>query len=503
MRTSVDSCIALIVLLEGALLAHAGAIDPGLQAVMRVAVTCNPAEGVDAGPVEKGAGLGSWVLLDSRFGESKAVYAQEYRQRVLVGEHQLSLTYWLLPSEIDAALGLRAKVSWIYACGYSPGTQTGRACPGEDCWSQLCDANWSRNPADGLEVTGNLWVKEGSLVVNLIEKDRVDASEDADAARKALMDRLCDTVDKVLVNLDRTRDPGLQLVSLPQGFTRQTGTPTGQASALSELATGAEQLSGFHLVDIIPFSEDGAPDDEEGVLQVFARSRELGAEYVLVTYRLFQKEGDVRDFMNALQYGRWTAETPWCAGFCPGDFCWCGRTLNPVKVAMSIGRLAVVVDCRRAGFGGSEYFARSEKIIEDVLALAAGRAGTRVLRGEPHEKWTPPPQATPTPPAPSVRTYTVGGPVTIPVKVSGPPPAYTDEARQAGVEGVVAMEVTVSSEGKVTMVRVGNGLSHGLTEAAVEAVKGWTYKPGTLDGEPLDVRFIETVRFSLGSASGG
>jgi len=41
------------------------------------------------------------------------------------------------------------------------------------------------------------------------------------------------------------------------------------------------------------------------------------------------------------------------------------------------------------------------------------------------------------------------------------------------------------------------GLPLGLSESAVEAVKQWKFKPGTLNGEPVEVIFNLTVNFKL------
>jgi len=43
-------------------------------------------------------------------------------------------------------------------------------------------------------------------------------------------------------------------------------------------------------------------------------------------------------------------------------------------------------------------------------------------------------------------------------------------------------------------------LPFGLDDAAVEAVRQWQWKPGTLAGEPVDVIFNVTVNFSSSAA---
>jgi TonB family protein len=72
---------------------------------------------------------------------------------------------------------------------------------------------------------------------------------------------------------------------------------------------------------------------------------------------------------------------------------------------------------------------------------------------------------------------------------------YTGEASIHGVNGAVALAITVDADGHAKDIRVKVGLPHGLTQQAVEAVKGWRFKPATRpDGMPAAVRMnIETT----------
>ena len=79
------------------------------------------------------------------------------------------------------------------------------------------------------------------------------------------------------------------------------------------------------------------------------------------------------------------------------------------------------------------------------------------------------------------------------------PPAYSSEARQANVEGVVKLEITVDETGRVTQVRVIKGLGFGLDEAAVTAAKQWSFKPATRCGRAVSYVVKPGVRFQLGS----
>jgi len=91
----------------------------------------------------------------------------------------------------------------------------------------------------------------------------------------------------------------------------------------------------------------------------------------------------------------------------------------------------------------------------------------------------------------------VGGDVKAPTVISKPEPKYTEPARKARVTGVVVVEAIINRQGHVEEVKVLKGLPMGLSEEAVEAVKRWRFKPGTLNGEPVDVIFSLTVNFKM------
>jgi TonB family protein len=91
----------------------------------------------------------------------------------------------------------------------------------------------------------------------------------------------------------------------------------------------------------------------------------------------------------------------------------------------------------------------------------------------------------------------VGGDVKAPVVLKRVSPMYPDIARREKVSGFVVMEVVIDRTGALKDIRVIQPLPDGLSEAAVEAVKQWTFAPGTLDGKPVDVVFNLTINFKL------
>jgi periplasmic protein TonB len=107
------------------------------------------------------------------------------------------------------------------------------------------------------------------------------------------------------------------------------------------------------------------------------------------------------------------------------------------------------------------------------------------------------PSAPPPPPPPAAaKPIRIGGQVTAPALIYRVEPKYPDFAAQAQIEGLVILEATVDTEGRVQSVEVLR--SHGLLDqAAVDAVKQWRYSPLVLNGKPFPFILTVTVRFSV------
>ncbi len=101
------------------------------------------------------------------------------------------------------------------------------------------------------------------------------------------------------------------------------------------------------------------------------------------------------------------------------------------------------------------------------------------------------------PTEPCLGPLQVGGEVSAPTKISSPPPIYTNEARQARVQGVVIVQATIDCSGVVTNTRVLQGLPAGLTESTVDAISRWRFNPARRDGTPVSVYYNLSVNFRL------
>ena len=76
-------------------------------------------------------------------------------------------------------------------------------------------------------------------------------------------------------------------------------------------------------------------------------------------------------------------------------------------------------------------------------------------------------------------------------------PDYTEQARRAGLEGEVLLEIVVGPDGGVRDVKVLRRLGAGLDEQAVEAVRQWRFSPARRLGTPVAVIVEVAVEFTL------
>jgi TonB family protein len=84
-----------------------------------------------------------------------------------------------------------------------------------------------------------------------------------------------------------------------------------------------------------------------------------------------------------------------------------------------------------------------------------------------------------------------------PVVISEPHPQYTPEAAQLRIQGEVTLQVRFLATGQVEVLRVVNGLGHGLDEQAKRVAEQIRFKPAEKDGHPVDHTTLIHVTFQL------
>jgi TonB family protein len=96
------------------------------------------------------------------------------------------------------------------------------------------------------------------------------------------------------------------------------------------------------------------------------------------------------------------------------------------------------------------------------------------------------------------KTYRVGEEgVKPPALVFKQEPSYTEQAKDAKIQGPVTLSAVIERDGKVYDVEVEEGLDPGLDANAVAAIQSWLFKPAEKDGKPVPVSVTIVVNFRL------
>jgi protein TonB len=90
----------------------------------------------------------------------------------------------------------------------------------------------------------------------------------------------------------------------------------------------------------------------------------------------------------------------------------------------------------------------------------------------------------------------VGGAIKQPKRLVNVAPVYPAIAQSARVQGVVIVEATIGSDGRVQEAKVLRSIPL-LDAAALDAVKQWVYEPTLLNGVPVPVIMTVTINFTL------
>jgi TonB family protein len=78
-----------------------------------------------------------------------------------------------------------------------------------------------------------------------------------------------------------------------------------------------------------------------------------------------------------------------------------------------------------------------------------------------------------------------------------PKPVYSDEGRAQKIEGEVTLQVVFTASGEVKVLRVVQGLGHGLDESAEAAARQIKFKPAQQNGQPVDQTANIRITFAL------
>lgn len=80
-------------------------------------------------------------------------------------------------------------------------------------------------------------------------------------------------------------------------------------------------------------------------------------------------------------------------------------------------------------------------------------------------------------------------------------PLYTEEARQAGIEGTVVVYAEVTPTGFPENLQILRKLGYGLDEQALDAIQHWRFEPFRENGQPVRAATLIPLNFRLASGS--
>jgi TonB family protein len=95
------------------------------------------------------------------------------------------------------------------------------------------------------------------------------------------------------------------------------------------------------------------------------------------------------------------------------------------------------------------------------------------------------------------KIYKIGVGITAPKVIRKAEPNYTQEAREAKIQGSVVLSAVLEPDGRLSTIVVEKGLDPGLDANAIEAVGTWLFKPAQKDGEPVPVHVKIEINFRL------
>jgi TonB family protein len=100
------------------------------------------------------------------------------------------------------------------------------------------------------------------------------------------------------------------------------------------------------------------------------------------------------------------------------------------------------------------------------------------------------------PPPHAMGALRVGGNVQAARIIKKVAPVYPEDARMARISGTVRLHVIIDKDGRIKQLEVVSGHPM-LQQAALDAVRLWTYQPTLLNGEPVEIDTTIDVIFQL------
>ncbi len=82
-------------------------------------------------------------------------------------------------------------------------------------------------------------------------------------------------------------------------------------------------------------------------------------------------------------------------------------------------------------------------------------------------------------------------------RIKGSPPKYPQDARQRHIQGVVAVDVWIGTDGIPRIRKVVASPSPSLEKSSLDAIADWSYEPAECNGKPAQVETILRITYTL------
>jgi periplasmic protein TonB len=95
------------------------------------------------------------------------------------------------------------------------------------------------------------------------------------------------------------------------------------------------------------------------------------------------------------------------------------------------------------------------------------------------------------------QVYKIGEGIKAPVLIREVKPNYSKSAMERKVEGTVELDAVILKDGTVGDVTVKRSLDDELDQEAIKAAKQWRFRPGTKDGDAVNVQVFIELTFKV------
>jgi TonB family protein len=179
--------------------------------------------------------------------------------------------------------------------------------------------------------------------------------------------------------------------------------------------------------------------------------------------------------------GEWPLGERWEGRAILDDYSVAGESGNPgIGLTTPSGLIQILSGPRSAR--DARAFTDPTAVVTMTFSGSGRSGGSRISFDEA--------EARPAPGSPA----RVGSALVTPVKIIDVPAILPVQAQQAGVRGMVVVEVHISADGAVTDAKILRSIPL-LDEAALAAVRQWRYKPTVVNGTAVPIITTATVTF--------